>query len=193
VTATHLRFWEYDRHAVLTCPGCAWTGCGADNEETFSELLDVRCPKCDRMLLIVAYATADETRAAAAAGNERAVAALQSIDEQESRVRRAESRELKEASQLPDLIGVEVRIEWDFEERGGEKWTVLRHEGSEIWRELAFWEGYERFAEVFKLVRERYGARLVEVRPTVASELYLYGDRLSAPKRIKELNESLRA
>jgi hypothetical protein len=61
----------------------------------------------------------------------------------------------------------------------------------EIWRELAYYEGYRRFAAVFEILRERYGSRLAEVRPTPASELYLYGDKLSAPDTIDALNASL--
>jgi hypothetical protein len=56
---------------------------------------------------------------------------------------------------------------------------------------LAYYEGYRRFAAVFEILRERYGSRLAEVRPTPASELYLYGDKLSAPDTIDALNASL--
>ncbi len=68
---------------------------------------------------------------------------------------------------------------------------MLRHGDREIWRELAYYEGYQRFAAVFELLRERYGSRLAEVRPTPASEVYLYGDKLSAPQTIDGLNASL--
>ncbi len=189
--ATHLGFWDYDRDATLTCPGCGWSGSGAGNEEYFDELLDVSCPQCDRMLLIVSFPTAEETRAAAAAGNPRAEAELPSVDEREERLERALELELKTAGQLPNLRGDTLRLDWDLEERDGEHWTVLRHEGNEFWRELAYYEGYERFAVVFELLRERYGQRLMEVRPTAASELYLYGDKLSAPETIERLNASL--
>ena len=39
---------------------------------------------------------------------------------------------------------------------------------------------------------ERYGSRLAEVRPTPASEVYLYGDKLSAPQTVDALNAGLR-
>jgi hypothetical protein len=68
---------------------------------------------------------------------------------------------------------------------------VLRHAGVEIWRELAYWEGYTRFETVFAILRERYGRRLREVRPTDASELYLYGDCLTAPRTVTRLNATL--
>ena len=82
-------------------------------------------------------------------------------------------------------------IDWDLEGQDDEDWTVLRHDGQEIWRELAYYEGYQRFAAVFEILRERYGSRLAEVRPTPASEVYLYGDKLSAPETVERLNASL--
>src|SRR4051812_13445046 len=140
------------------------------------------------MLLIVAFPTIEETRAAAAAGNPRAQAELPSVEAREERLSRSQELELKTADQLPQLQGDALRIDWDLEERDDEHWTVLRHDGKEIWSELAYYEGYERFAQVFEILRERYGSRLAEVRPTPASELYLYGDKLSAPQAIAELN-----
>ena len=57
MTAKHLGYWDYDRDATLSCPTCSWSGRGADYEESFEGLLDVRCPQCDRMLLIVTFQT----------------------------------------------------------------------------------------------------------------------------------------
>jgi tetratricopeptide (TPR) repeat protein len=192
VQKKHLNYYDYDRDEPLTCPSCGWSGRGADNEEYFEELLDVRCPRCDRMVLIVSLPTGEETRAAAAAGNPDAQGELPDVEARETFLERAQGLELKEAAQLPELGGKRLVIEWDFEVRGDDRWTVLRHGRREIWRELAYWEGYERFAEVFALLRERYGSRLAEVRPTPASEVYLYGDELSAPQTIECLNASLR-
>jgi hypothetical protein len=145
------------------------------------------------MLLIVAYPTLASTRAAAAAGNELAAEELRLAERREQRLARAERSKLREPDQLPDLAGSALVIDWDFEERDGETWTILRHEGRELWGELAFWEGYERFAEVFEILRRRYGGRLAELRPTPASEMYLYGDRPSTPALVKRLNASLDA
>lgn len=186
-----LGFWDYDGDAPLSCPACGWTGCGSGHENLFQDLLDIRCPTCDDMLLIVKYPTLVETRVAAAAGDRRAQAELREIEAAEARAERAAATELREATQLPDLADERLVIDWDFEERDDEKWTILRHGDQEIWRELAYYEGYPRFAEVFEILREHYGSRLVEVRPTAASELYLYGDKLSAPDTIASLNASL--
>ena len=191
MSAKHVNYWDYDPNATLTCPACGWAGSGAGNESYFEELLDVRCPDCDRMLLIVAFPTIEETRAAAAAGNPRAQAELPNVDAREAFLERAQQLELTEAAQLPELDGDRLVIDWDLEDRDNEKWTVLRHNDREIWRELAYYEGYQRFAAVFEILRERYGERLAEVRPTPASEMYLYGDKLSAPETIGRLNASL--
>jgi hypothetical protein len=48
-----------------------------------------------------------------------------------------------------------------------------------------------RDLEVFAILRKRYGDRLAEVQPTRASETYLYGDRLGAPRRVERLNAKL--
>jgi len=191
VSAKHVKYWDYDRDVALTCPSCGWTGRGGDHEEYFEALLDVTCPDCDSMLLIVSFPTAEETRAAAAAGDPRAQAELPHLDAREAFLKRARALALKEPGQLPLLEGDALHIDWDYEERDAEHWTVLRHGGQEIWRELAYFEGYERFAKVFEILRERYGSRLAEVRPTPASTVYLYGDKLSAPETIERLNASL--
>jgi hypothetical protein len=189
--ANLLGFWDYDRDAPLSCPACGWAGSGAGHENAFQDLLDVRCPACDEMLLVVNYPTLVETRVAAAAGDRRAQAELANVDATEARAERAAALELKEPSQLPDLAGERLVIVWDFEDRDDEKWTVLRHGDEEIWRELAYYEGYRRFAEVFEILRARYGSRLAEVRPTPASGLYLYGDKTPPPHTVEELNASL--
>ena len=176
----------------FACSECGWTGSGSDNEEMFQELLDVRCPQCDKMLLVVQYPTIGETREAAAAGNQRAVAELPRAEVGESRHAWATGLLLRNPTQLPELDESDVTIDWDFEDRDGEDWTVLRHLGVEIWREPAFFEGSPRFVEVFEILRQRYRARLREVRPTAASGQYLYGDQLSSLQIIEDLNAGLR-
>jgi tetratricopeptide (TPR) repeat protein len=186
-----MTYWDYDPEARLICPQCGWTGRGGDHERRFTELLDVRCPRCERMLLIVSHPTIGETRAAAAAGNRRAQADLADVGRREAYLTRAEGLQLTDPNQLPDLPGDRIVIDWDFEKRDGECWTVLRHDGIEILREPACYEGHRRFAAVFELLRKRYGSRLAAVRPTPSSKMYLNGDTLSAPGTIDRLNASL--
>src|ERR1700722_1341467 len=92
-------YWDYDRHATITCPDCGWSGPAAQGEEAYAELLDVDCPRCDRGLLIVPFPAAEETRAAAAAGNPHAQAELPRVEKGEARVARAAGAEVKTGDQ----------------------------------------------------------------------------------------------
>lgn len=191
--AKHLKWYDYDRDQVVEC-GCGWSGRARDFEDYFREVLDVTCPECDTMLLIVAYPTHDETRAAAAAGNEEAIATLPQVESREEFLADAAASELKEPDELPDIEGDDIVIDWDFD--GSEKeremlWTVLRHNGREIWRERAYWEGIYRFEKVLWTLREKYGSRLAELRPTEPSWMYLLGDYLWAADKVKSLNSEL--
>lgn len=63
---------------------CGWIGTFKEmDNDFFRELIDGSCPKCDRMLVVRAYPTAEEVRVAAAAGHVEAVAWL---EEQEPRM-----------------------------------------------------------------------------------------------------------
>ena len=188
-------FYEYDRDATITCPACGWSGTCSANENFTWELVDVCCGSCDKMLLIVPHPTHEQTRKAAAEGNEKAKADIQLVEEREAFFARAKEHSLTSASQLPDLEGDDVVIEWDFDDKeraeGKNSWTVLRHQGQEIWREVAFYEGINRFEEVLWILREKYGTRMAELRPTQASITYLCGDDLGASSRIDSLNTDL--
>ena len=62
------------------------------------------------------------------------------------------------------------------DEDAGERWTVIRHGSTEVWREPAVYEAYERFDEVKAILKQRYGKRFRSLTPTKASKMWLYGD-----------------
>lgn len=186
-----VRYWDYDPDEEVTCARCGWTGRAGDYQEQHQALLEVRCAECDRWLIGVLPASLGATREAAAAGNPRAMAELADMEE-EARRRKARMATLLAApEQLPDLSGDDLVIEWDLTDEDGEGVQVLRHEGEVIWREAGFYESYKRFEEVFEILQQRYGERFRELRPTRHSEVWLYGDRLSAPHVVDALNKSL--
>lgn len=198
MSARILSFYDYDRERSISCP-CGWSGICSENEDYFREVLDVRCAKCDRMLLIVEYPTHAQTRAAAAEGHRQAIKDLESVNEREAFFARAAEHARTDPDQLPDLEGDDLVIEWDFEDgerkdhgpSAGDSWTILRHGDRVIWREVAFYEGLYRFEEVMWILREKYGTRLAELRPTADSDLYLCGDDIRADSKIKSLNADL--
>jgi hypothetical protein len=60
-SAKHVGYRDYDRTAPLTCPRRDWTRTGAEHEELHRQLMDVSCPKCEQMLLIVTFPNLAET------------------------------------------------------------------------------------------------------------------------------------
>lgn len=189
-----MAYWDFDsqRDAPRTCPSCGWTGLPDAHLDGREDLLEACCPECGLMILVVPMPTFAQTRAAAAAGNQRAAAELPEMEAYIERRRRMSETLLRDAAELPDLDGDRLVIVWDFEEVDEEQWTILRHGDREIWRERAYWDGIGRLAEVVEILRVRYGARLVEVRPTPASELWLCGDKLRAGEMLDDINASLR-
>lgn len=185
-----LSYWDYDPHATVAC-NCGWSGPGGDHEEHHldSMLLDVRCGSCGRMLLVAMYPTLEGTRAAAAAGNPRAQAELPDIEGQAAkRAAKAAQPHLTGPDQLPDLPDEVVIIDWTFGGAG----QALMHHGTEIWSEPAYYESYRRFAEIFEILREKYGDRFAGLIPEETTGWWLYGDRLGSPGVVSNLNRSVR-
>ena len=178
--------YEYRENERLACPHCGWSGQAGEADRGFyEELFDVSCPRCEKMLLVVSYPTIEETRRAAAAGNDAAKRELPNIERMEARWARAAELALTPRSELPELDGGELEFVWDFEEADGEDWTVIRCGERLVWRELAYWEGWERFNEVKNILKGHYGVRFASIEPSSASTMYLYGDDLSAPSRLE--------
>ncbi|WP_157260724.1 hypothetical protein [Patulibacter minatonensis] len=184
-------YWDYDPTDPLRCPRCDWEG--TTTAEDTQSFLDVRCPSCDGPILKISWPSTEETRAAAEAGNAAAARELTNVEAREALQAEAARIELRDVSQLPDLPDGPVAIVWDQVESDGEEWTVLRDtDGRELFRELAYWEGIDRFVEVVAVLARGFGTRLRSVTPTPTSELYLYGDQLGAPRRVDGINARLR-
>jgi hypothetical protein len=174
-----MSWYDFDENQIVECR-CGWRGpVSAGGIEIYSQCFAFECPQCGKTLAVFSPPTIDETKKKAAEGNKKAQGDLASALRRESFMQRATASELESADQLPDLEGDEIVIEWDFEDRkdpNGDNWTVLRHEGREIWREIAYYEGLDRYSDVATILIEKYGDRLVGFPATKASRLYLYGD-----------------
>lgn len=180
--AVQFKYYDDWRNAILTCPVCGWQGRWEQaNVNHYSELMDAECPKCESaapMLAIVSYATAAETKQAAAEGNAEAGRELGAILKMESRRETFERDKLKSIDQLPDLPDAECEFVWDIVEDGKEGFQVIRLGERVIWRELAFWENLDRFGEIEQLLKQKYGTRFKSLKPTEGSRMWLYGDKI---------------
>jgi hypothetical protein len=175
-------FYDDWKQKEIECPNCFWRGCIGDGViDLHSGFLDSRCPRCSVMFAVVRYATADEIRKY---GSESARAGL-AIRERRDEIVRKEG--LHSPEQLPEIDEPEFTLEWDFEtksEREDEVYTVIKHNGKSIFKELAFWGGYTRFVEAAEILRLKYGTRLKDLLPSAGSVIYLFGDdyHLGAPE-----------
>jgi hypothetical protein len=167
--------WE---NRFFVCPGCAWVGYGKDTRTggQFRDLFERDCPECPRTIFTVTYPTVRDCK-----GNLEKMTDTDrmQLEARERFLEAAAAAELLAPEQLPELPGDEIVLAWDrdYEQRE----TVIRHGPIVVWREVSYYEGYERFREVLRILARRYGTRLLDLIPTVRSMNSLFGDRMSAP------------
>lgn len=185
MSTPRLGYYDFKDEDRLICPRCGWAGPVKDGDtELFEELLQVSCPRCDKHLLLASYPTQDETEQMASRGNRKALENLPSLRRRQEFQKRVEEASLRSPEQLPDLADETLEFVWDQEPGEPDDFTVVRLENRTIWKEPTFWEGWERFNEVKAMLKEKYGTRFHSLKPTSASETYLYADDLSAPYKI---------
>lgn len=98
-------------------------------------------------------------------------------------------------AERPPRVKVQIRqdsfqYEWDKDRGDGFLYVTLQHEGRELWSESADlestygedgelrWKPAERYGELAKIVKSRYGARLIDLVPSLRSAAY-YGGGLA--------------
>ncbi len=75
-----MSYYDYKENQILVCTHCGWSGEAKDGaKEYFDQLFTVDCPQClePSSLLAVDYPTIEETKEAAAKGNEEALSISQ--------------------------------------------------------------------------------------------------------------------
>jgi len=175
--------WE---ETLVKCRCGKWVGKIIEaSRETHRELQDFHCPVCDEIVAIIGNPTEQEIRDAAARGNPKAIRSLPSLDKMVARTETARGMALRSPDQLPEIEGERLCFTWDSMEEGDEYNAEIRFGKKVLWRELAFWEGWERFNDVKDILKAKYGSRFYSLSPTSRSELYLYGDDLQSPGKIE--------
>jgi hypothetical protein len=179
-----LNYYTY-KEVPFSCEHCGWTGNGGDLEhgDMFGTLFELDCPACHEMLTFISYPTTTEARANWDKLSE--VDQMQ-VEIIERRLDLFEQVSLKSPEQLPNIDEPEFLLLWDYVEIpkvGGT--TIIRLGERQIFAEPAFYEGYERFMNVAEILKTKYGNALMDLVPTNASELYLYGDSISSPRKIE--------
>jgi len=184
------KYYSDWQHETFTCSRCGWTGTvGFEDLEAGDVAAIIECPKCYRSVGVVLYPNLQETKEAAAQGNDEAIKALPSFESRVERnwelLDRFEQEKIRSADQLPDLDGESLEFQWDFvKEADGEFYQVIRVGDAEVWRELAFFNNLRRFEEIKGLLKAKYGPRFKGLTPTGASMEWLSGDNLGRALQI---------
>jgi len=185
--ARRMNYYEW-KESDIACTECGWSGKGDDAElgEMFAEGAEFHCPQCDHRFGFVPFPTIDETLSDSRSDRtDRKIA--------EIRLARFERfKPLSSADQLPDLDPIPQTLTWDIiTDPGGENCVVILNGEQEIWRELCWWEDYRRFAEVAKILSQKYGKTLRDLVPTRRSKDDLYGDRISSIGYVDRVRQAL--
>jgi len=195
MSAKQFGYYDNWKTEVLTCPKCGWSGTFEQGDvEHYDELMDSSCPVCKwpdaPMLAIVSYPTIAESEANLDKLSDEEKA---SLAERKQVLAEVDKTSLKSPDELPDLTGSGIVLTWDFrEDRDGQSWTDIRHGERILWSERAVYEGAERFVEVVDILKRRYGDRVVDLVPSDASGIYLYGDHISSIGMVDGARASLR-
>jgi hypothetical protein len=140
----------------------------------------IQCPKCQRRMGEVLFPNLKDTEEAAAQGNTEAQLrlpeSLRELRHEETRILRFEQQKISSVDQIPELAGDNLDFIWEFAEIDGEFYQIILMGNVEIWRELAFFENIDRFNEVKKLLRRKYGPRFKALTPSRESLEWLCGD-----------------
>jgi hypothetical protein len=178
---------------ILECAKCQWWGTFEQGSvEYYDQLMDCHCPRCNSleapMLAIVSYPTLEELRANQDKPGIREY--VQRIDDGLDKFAR---EKLQGPEQLPEIDEDNFTLTWDFDNsiRDDER-TLIKHGDTIIFSEPARWEEYERFDQIAEILKQKYGKRISDLMPTGRSEMWLYGDRWTAPDYVSAVRDRLR-
>jgi hypothetical protein len=193
MSARRFNYFDDYKTPILECSKCGWRGTFEQGSvEYYDQLMDCHCPRCSSleapMLAIVSYPTLEEARANADKPGIREW--VQQIDAGLDKFAR---EKLREPDQLPEINEDSFMLTWDFDgSNPDDQRTLIKHGDTVIFSEPARWEEYERFEEVAEILKQKYGKRINDLIPTERSEMWLWGDKWSAPDYVDSVREKLR-
>ena len=179
---------------ILECGYCGWKGTFEQGViEFFEYCIDCRCPECGgdddgpNILAVTSYPTLQQARASSDPDVQKIALAVDAFQAE------FDAEKLEDPNQLPEIEANRFTLSWDCMEDPLSKnlRTVICYKDSVIFSEPAVYEGFERFAEVARILKSRYGRRLKDLVPTEASGTYLYGDTYRSFSVVKGVRAEL--
>lgn len=171
-----------------SCTKCGWNGTGKDLKkgDSFDAGFEIHCPKCyERLPGLILYPTYKETMRGGSEEDKLVATVMNQFREKWL------ASLLKNIDQLPEVKGDSMAFVLREEKEGEEQYIVISYENQIIWKEICAYEYYERFMELGKLLKEKYGYRMVDLIPDVDG-YSLYGDRASSMYQVEKFREELR-
>lgn len=168
------------------CILCGWEGYGKEMKAVepniYRGIIEVECPICSYTVANVPlFPSMEETLEY---GSEKEIAKARKHKIWLDKVEK--SRQI-DIAQLPEINNDSIafsitRVEGEL--------TIKANE-IELWRELCTYEYYTRFIEIGKLLKQRYGEKMLDLKP-LTRDMYLYGDALEAIEIVEEFRNTLR-
>ena len=169
------------------CEKCHWKGNGEQAQEGWdsSTGFELLCPNCDGYIDWIdgTVSLEDLEKYGDEADKAQARRRRKFLDE-------LWASQLKSIDQLPDIDADEIIITLREEDRDNYGPLILYWGEQEIWRENSAFEYYPRFIEIGKILKEKYGERLIDFKPEEYSWL-LGGDSSSAFRKVDEFRKTL--
>lgn len=183
---TH-KYYQYGKEDFL-CPKCGWKGKGKDLEQgdLFAEFFEVHCPNCSTKLeAIVMFPTHEEVMKYGTNADKRQLAKQLSWFEE------LKINEIKDISEFPDLPNVPTTFKL-VAFKQNYKWRIgVEANGKIIASELRYYEYYERYVEIGKMLKQKYGSLIQDLIPDPQDQ-YLYGDDFKAIDEVSKLRAFLK-
>ena len=169
------------------CKNCNWTGKGEvlEQGDLYEDGFEVNCPACGKLLELVVFPTFDEVLKYGTEEEKKEVKKQMKFWEQ------WEEFSLKSIDQLPEIEGDNLIFEIEERKYKSQEFLFILNKGKEIWKEPLLYEYYDRFIEIGKMLKEKYGNSMQDLVPP-EYQGWLLGDKLSAEKSIEAFRNSLK-
>jgi hypothetical protein len=181
-------YYSY-KTAKYECDNCGWKGLGEDLEQgdMYDYGVEIHCPECkERIPGLIVFPTAEEMMEKGT--EEDKIIASYNINFR----KKWEESKLKDVSQLPDLHDNFIAFVLKEIEEEKENYILITHESKVIWKEIRTYEYYWRFIEIGKILKQKYGDKMIDLVPDVDGYC-LYGDKLISLGEVENFRKKLRS
>lgn len=174
----------------FSCHECSWKGIGASLEigEMLSESCEKICPQCGASIFWLEYPLLKDILESGVELSPEDRKAVETM--YESHVS-WHSQKLKDVDQLPDIGGGHFVLVWDDDSKAG--LISVLHGERVIFQQKTSWEYHTFFVAACRILKRKYGYRLMDVVPTPRARDSICGDSVGSVFKIQRMRELIAA